>query len=82
MNKLFLFSTLVVLSSLANVTNTGLLDVLDPDTYHHDTVYVEEHPVVNRDNRDDYVVEKRITRRHHLILPDTEREEVVVTRRR
>ena len=82
MNKLFLFSTLVVLGSLSSVTNTGFLDILDPDTYHNDTVYVEEQPVFDRNGRDGYVVEKRYTtRRHHLIRPDTEREEVVVTRR-
>lgn len=79
MNKLYLFSILVVLSSLSSVTNTGLLDVLDPDTYHRDTIVVDERPVVDRNG--DGVVEKRyITRHHRLILPDTEREEVVVTR--
>jgi hypothetical protein len=82
MNKLYLFSALVVLSSLSSVTNAGLLDVFDPDTYHSDTVYVDERPVVNRDGGHGSVVERRyVTRHHHLIRPGTEREEVVVTRR-
>lgn len=76
MNKLYLFSVLVVLSSLSSVTNTGLLDVLDPDTYHRDTVYVDERPV----DANGAVVERRyVTRHHRLIFPDSEREEVVVT---
>jgi len=76
MNKLFLFSTLVVLSSLSNVTNAGLLgDVFGgPD---EEVVVVENRSDRNQPHTNERRVVERRYHHHRLILPDTEYVEVV-----